>query len=155
MSAEQELAVMARSIIDSNMYMTLGTADETGRPWVTPVYYAPAGYTEFFWVSSPEARHSRNLAVRPELSIVVFDSRAPIGTGQGAYMAAVGEEVSGSELMRGIEIFSRRSQEHGAREWTPDDVQAPTLYRLYRATASEHFVVDPAASPNRLTPVTP
>jgi hypothetical protein len=153
MSAEHDLTAIARSIIDSNMYMTLGTADETGHPWVSPVYYAPAGYSEFFWVSSPEARHSRNLAVRPELSIVVFDSRAPIGTGQGAYMAAVAEEVTGAELLRGIEIFSRRSLEHGGREWTPDDVKAPTPYRLYRATGSEHFVVDPAASPNRLTPV--
>lgn len=153
MSAEQDLAAIARNIIDSNMYMTLGTADEAGRPWVSPVYYAPAGYSEFFWVSSPEAWHSLNLAVRPELSIVVFDSQAPIGTGQGAYMAAVAKEVTGAELMRGIEIFSRRSLEHGAREWTPDDVQPPTAYRLYRATASEHFVVDPAASPNRLTPV--
>jgi nitroimidazol reductase NimA-like FMN-containing flavoprotein (pyridoxamine 5'-phosphate oxidase superfamily) len=154
MSAEQDLGAIARNIIDSNRYMTLGTADETGRPWVSPVYYAPAGYSEFFWVSSPEARHSRNLAVRPELSIVVFDSRAPIGTGQGAYMAAVAEEVTGAELMRGIEIFSRRSVEHGAREWTPDDVDETSSIRLYRASASEHFVVDPAVSPNRLTPVT-
>jgi hypothetical protein len=154
MSAEQDLAAIARSIIDSNMYMTLGTADEAGRPWVSPVYYAPAGYTDFYWVSSPEARHSRNVAVRPDVSIVVFDSRAPIGTGQGAYMAAVADELTGAELERGIEIFSRRSVEHGAREWLLDDVQPPTAYRLYRATASEHFVVDPAASPNRLTPVT-
>jgi hypothetical protein len=154
MSAEQDLAAIARSIIDSNMYMTLGTADGAGRPWVSPVYYAPAGYTDFYWVSSPEARHSRNVAVRPDVSIVVFDSRAPIGTGQGAYMAAVADELTGAELERGIEIFSRRSVEHGAREWTIDDVQPPTAYRLYRATASEHFIVDPAASPNRLTPVT-
>jgi hypothetical protein len=154
MSAEQDLAAIARSIIDSNMYMTLGTADEAGRPWVSPVYYAPAGYTDFYWVSSPEARHSRNVAVRPDVSIVVFDSRAPIVTGQGAYMAAVADELTGAELERGIEIFSRRSVEHGAREWTIDDVQPPTAYRLYRATASEHFIVDPPASPNRLTPVT-
>jgi Pyridoxamine 5'-phosphate oxidase len=152
MNAEQDLAAVAKGIIDSNMYMTLGTADESGRPWVSPVYYAPEGYTEFFWVSSPEAQHSRNLAVRPELSIVVFDSRAPIGTGQGAYMAGVAEELTGTDLERGIEIFSRRSVEHGARPWTVDDVQE--AIRLYRATISEHFVVDPAASPNRLTPVT-
>src|SRR5919109_4811144 len=137
MSAEHDLAAIARDIIDSNMYMTLGTADESGRPWVSPVYYAPAGYEEFFWVSSPAAQHSKNLAVRPEVSIVIFDSRAPIGTGQGAYMAAVVEELMGAEVERGIEIFSRRSVEHGAREWTAVDVKAPAAIRLYRATASE------------------
>lgn len=149
----EALAAVARNIIDSNMYMTLGTADENGLPWVSPLYYAPAGYTEFFWVSSPAARHSENIAVRPEVSIVVFDSGAPIGTGQGTYMAAVAEELTEAELERGIEIFSRRSQEHGGREWTADDVSETSSIRLYRATASEHFVVDPAASPNRLTPV--
>ncbi len=46
--------------------MTLGTADEGGTPWVSPVWYAPDGYTEFLWVSDPEARHSRNLAARAE-----------------------------------------------------------------------------------------
>ena len=57
--------MIARTIIDANLYMTLGTADEAGRPWVSPVYYAFAGYEEFFWVSSPEATHSRHLPGRP------------------------------------------------------------------------------------------
>jgi nitroimidazol reductase NimA-like FMN-containing flavoprotein (pyridoxamine 5'-phosphate oxidase superfamily) len=60
-----ELRAIARTIIDSSRYMTLGTADETGLPWVSPVWYAPAEYRQFFWVSSPEARHSRNLMTRP------------------------------------------------------------------------------------------
>jgi hypothetical protein len=61
---ESDLGAIARAIIDSNRYMTLGTADEAGRPW-----------------------------------------------------------------------------------------QLPTLYRLYRATATEHSVLDPAARPDRRTPV--
>jgi uncharacterized protein YhbP (UPF0306 family) len=130
-----------RNIIDSNLYMTLATADEAGRPWASPVYYAPAGYTEFHWVSAPEARHSRNLAARPQLCIVIFDSRQPINTGHGVYMSAVAEQLTGADLDRGIEIFSRRSQEHGAGEWTRADVLAPARLRLYRATASETFVL--------------
>jgi hypothetical protein len=43
-----DLGAIARAIIDSNMYMTLGTADENGRPWVSPVYYAPEGYVEIY-----------------------------------------------------------------------------------------------------------
>ena len=74
---------MARAIIDGNRYMVLGTADEGGRPWVSPVYYALSGYSQLYWVSSPEARHSRNLAAHPDLSIVVFDSQAPVGEGRG------------------------------------------------------------------------
>jgi uncharacterized protein YhbP (UPF0306 family) len=151
MTDQSEPAAIARAIIDSNLYMTLGTADEAGRPWVSPVYYAPAGYTEFFWVSSPDARHSRNLAARPEVSVVIFDSRQPIGTGQGVYVSAFAVELKGEDLDRGIAIFSRRSTEHGASEWKREDVTSPSRLRLYRAVASERFVLGPQ---DRRIPVT-
>ena len=154
MNQQEDLGAIARAIIDSNLYMVLGTADESGQPWVSPVYYAAAGYTEFFWVSSPEATHSRNIAERLHVSIVVFDSQVPIGTGQGVYMSAVAEELEGDDLDRGIDVFSRRSEKHGGqREWKVEDVRPPALYRLYRATASEHSVLDPDASPDHRTPV--
>lgn len=137
-----ELEAAARAIIDDNRYMTLGTADEEGAPWVSPVWYAPGGYREFFWVSSPDARHSHNIAARPEIAIVIFDSRVPAGSGQGVYMSAVAEEVPDAELERGIEIFSQRSDAQGLRAWTPEDVTPPARHRLYCATASEHFVLD-------------
>jgi len=140
-SREQDLGAVARAIIDSNYYMTLGTADEAGRPWVSPVYYAVAGYREFFWVSSPEATHSRNLAARPEVAIVIFDSRAPVGAGQGVYISTTAEELEGDELDRGIGVFCRRSQAHGAGEWTRDDVMPPARHRLYHATALGHSVL--------------
>jgi hypothetical protein len=119
------------------------------------VYYAAEGYSDFYWVSSPEARHSRNLAGRPELSIVIFDSRVAIGAGQGVYMSAVAEELTGEELERGIDIFSRVSEGHGARPWMLEDVRPPSVIRLYRAVASEHWVLEPGSRPNRRTAVTP
>jgi nitroimidazol reductase NimA-like FMN-containing flavoprotein (pyridoxamine 5'-phosphate oxidase superfamily) len=130
------------SIIDSNRYMTLATADETGRPWASPVWYAPRGYREFFWVSSPESRHSRNLATRPELAIVIFDSHQP-GGWHAVYMSAVAAKLAGAEVEEGIEVFSGRSQAQEMRAWTGEDVRPPARHRLYRATASEHFVLDP------------
>lgn len=161
MTHHEELGAIARAIVDSNHYMALGTADESGRPWVSPVYYTAAGYRQFFWVSSPQARHSINLATRPEVSIVIFDSQAPIGAGQGVYMSAVAVELRGVELDRGIEIFSNGSQARGARAWAAadeqggvapvvedsGDVRSPALHRLYRATASEHSILDPAGHP--------
>ena len=133
---------MARAIVDGNRYMTLGTADADGLPWASPVWYAPASYREFFWVSKPGSRHSMNIAVRPEVGIVVFDSTVPIGTGKAVYMAARAEEVTAAnEIERGMSVFSRRSLEHGGRDWTPDDIGSTARLRLYRATASEQFVL--------------
>ena len=41
-----DLAAHARAIIDANLYLTLGTTDADGRPWTSPVYFAPAGRLE-------------------------------------------------------------------------------------------------------------
>ena len=60
-----ELAEHVRRVIDSNSYMALGTTDEAGHPWVSPVWFASEGYDSFHWVSSPEAKHSQNLAPAP------------------------------------------------------------------------------------------
>jgi hypothetical protein len=75
------------------------------------------------------------------VSIVIFDSQAPVGTGQGVYVSAIAEELSGTELDRGIGAFSRRSQAHGAGGWIREDVTPPARHRLYRATPSEHSVL--------------
>ena len=154
MGGPGDLDALARGIIDDNRYMVLGTADGSGRPWVTPVYFAPEGYRAFYWLSSPERRHSRNVAARPEVSIVVFDSRVAIGQGQAVYMAATAAELTGGELERGIETFSRVSQSHGAKAWSLEDARTAGL-RLYRALVSDHWVLDPEERPDRRTPVNP
>ncbi len=51
---EQDLAAIARSIVDANRFMALGTADASGTPWVSPVWYAPLSCREYVWVSRPQ-----------------------------------------------------------------------------------------------------
>jgi nitroimidazol reductase NimA-like FMN-containing flavoprotein (pyridoxamine 5'-phosphate oxidase superfamily) len=143
MVSQQDDSAQAKAIIDANRYMTLGTADGGGLPWVTPVWFATGNYREFFWVSKPEAQHSRNIAGRPQVAIVIFDSQVPVGGARAVYMAADAAELAGDERNRGLEIFSRTSQAQGLPEWRLEDVQAPARHRLYRATASEHFVLSP------------
>jgi nitroimidazol reductase NimA-like FMN-containing flavoprotein (pyridoxamine 5'-phosphate oxidase superfamily) len=132
---------VARTIIEASRYMVLATADTNGRPWSSPVYFAHAGYTRFYWVSSPEAVHSRNIATRSDVGIAIFDSTAPIGTGQGVYLRARADEVSDDERDQGIEVFSRRSQAHGGVAWITADVQRCAELRLYRALVDEHSIL--------------
>ena len=106
------------------------------------MWYAHEGYTDFLWVSRPAARHSRNLASRPELAIVIFDSTVPVGSAQAVYVQAEAEELGGAERERGIAIYSRRSEAQGAGPWRGADVSPPAPHRLYRARASEHFLLD-------------
>ncbi|GAA3809299.1 hypothetical protein GCM10022226_32050 [Sphaerisporangium flaviroseum] len=143
--AEQDLGAIARAIIDGNLYMTLATADGDGRPWASPVFYAAAEHTQFYWVSAPEATHSQNLAQRPEVSIVIFDSRVPAGTGQAVYMSATAEHLTGDDLEWGSTLYPGAA-ERGGRVFTPEQLRAPALYRLYRATVSQHSILCPRIS---------
>ena len=136
-------ADLARAIIRANRYMVLGTADGDGAPWASPVWFATDDLREFVWVSDPEARHSRNLAARPQLGIVIFDSGQVPGTGEAVYMSATAIEVPEGELDAALAVFASEARAQALpREWTREDVVAPAQRRLYRATASEHFVLD-------------
>jgi nitroimidazol reductase NimA-like FMN-containing flavoprotein (pyridoxamine 5'-phosphate oxidase superfamily) len=142
MNDEQDLASLGREIIDRSLYMVIATADQSGQPWASPVYFAPSEYRELFWVSAPEATHSVNLRDRREVGIVIFDSSAPIGTGRGVYISGVAQELPAHECAEGIAVFSQRSVAHGGEEWTVEDVREPARLRLYRATAEAVYVLD-------------
>jgi hypothetical protein len=137
-----DLAAHARAIIDANLYLTLGTADPDGHPSTSPVCYASAGDREFYWVSAPDAQHSRNLAERPQVSMVIFDSTVPAYHGRAVYAVGEARELSGSDLDRGLEAFPRPDG-RGGTPLTREEVTAPAPYRLYQAAASDMWVLCP------------
>jgi hypothetical protein len=107
---------IARAILDAGIYVVLATADADGVPWASPVWFAKEDYRERYWVSYPGARHSQNIAVRPEVALVVFDSTVPPGTGQAVYMTATAEQLTdAAAIEHGISIFSRESLRQGGR----------------------------------------
>jgi predicted pyridoxine 5'-phosphate oxidase superfamily flavin-nucleotide-binding protein len=144
-----ELADHARRVIDANRYMVLGTADEAGHPWVSPVWFASEDYRNFHWISSPDAKHSRNLAAHPEIAIAIFDSSVPVGGAEAVYMKGVANELTGAVLEEGLEVYDRVSRRDVGRGFGLDDVQGSALFRLYRATVSEHWVLIPGRDPER------
>jgi len=150
----ERLNDLARTIIDSNRYMALGTR----RPRTdTHGWFASEDYKHFHWVSSSEARHSANVAARPEVAIAIFDSTVHVGGAQAVYMSGLAEELTGAELEPGIEVFGRLSEDDVGRRWGLDDVRPPSLFRLYRATVLEHYVLIPRRDTgvDRREPVTP
>jgi uncharacterized protein YhbP (UPF0306 family) len=139
---ERDFATIARKIVDKNLYIAVATADSSGQPWASPVFYAHTGYRDFFWVSEPDATHSRNLRERREVGGVIFDSKAKLNNGQGVYILGVARELPAHETTEGIQIFSQRSVERGGNEWTVEDVRDPSPHRLYQATAEAVYVLD-------------
>jgi nitroimidazol reductase NimA-like FMN-containing flavoprotein (pyridoxamine 5'-phosphate oxidase superfamily) len=137
-----DIAAHARAVITANLYLTLGTVAQDGRPWTSPVYFAPAGDREFYWISATDARHSRHIAERPQVSMVVFDSTVAPYHGRAVYAVGEARELSGSDLDRALGVYPRRDG-RGATPVTREEVSAPAPYRLYRATVSDMWVLCP------------
>ena len=125
-----------RAIVAANRYMTLATADADGRPWASPVWFAPDG-DDLLWISRPDARHSRNLAVRPELSIVIFDTHVAPADAAALYLSATAAEADD-----GIEVYSAHSVAQGLPAYTAGDL---TEFRLYRARVRERWLLAPGS----------
>ena len=140
-----DLTGIAVQVITRNLYMALGTADAAGVPWVSPVYYVADGYTSFLWVSSPESRHSRNIAVRDSVSIAIYDSHSEVGRAEAVYLAAVAEQVPDDALAGAAAVYNARLP--SAKRFEIADLLAPSLFRLYRATVTEHSVLIRGSDP--------
>jgi hypothetical protein len=144
-----DLSDIVRRVIDSNVFMVLGTVDEAGRPWVSPVFYAAKDYVEFYWISSPEVTHSVNIARDPRVSIVIFNSEIQPSIGEAsttaAYMAGTAAELAGGDVAPGLETYPGAA-ERGGRIITAAEVSPPGPYRLYRATVSQHSILCPRES---------
>jgi hypothetical protein len=141
-AASDELAAHALALIDANLYLTLSTTDPDGRPWTSPVFFAAAGTREFYWVSETDARHSRNLAQRPHVSIVIFDSTVAPYHGRALYAVGQAIELAASELNPGLRIYPGPAS-RGGTPVTEQDVTVLAPYRLYQATMSDVWVLCP------------
>jgi nitroimidazol reductase NimA-like FMN-containing flavoprotein (pyridoxamine 5'-phosphate oxidase superfamily) len=136
---DDELAAMARRVIDGNRYLVLGTTEPDGSPRLSPVFFTPARYRDFYWVSSPEAQHSHNVRGRPDVRIVVFDSSSAPGQSEAVYVSATAREVPEEEVGDVVgEAFDPETR--GARRFGVDELTGDGDLRLYVATATAYDV---------------
>ena len=131
-----DLAALARTTLARNRFMVLGTVDPSGRPRVSPVWFSLVDYRDAYWLSSPDAHHSRNIERRPEVSIVVFSSGADPHTGQAVYLEATAGRVPDHELADACTQAFRGADDELSH--TPETLRHEpfVLYRA-RVTASE------------------
>jgi nitroimidazol reductase NimA-like FMN-containing flavoprotein (pyridoxamine 5'-phosphate oxidase superfamily) len=135
----EDLAKQARRVMDANRYVTLGTTEDDGRPRVSPVYFTHDGYRDLFWASSPNSAHSRNVAARPDVSAVIFDSTAEVGQGRAVYLTGRAAQVSDDELeVACSRAFARLSG--AAKPFAPAELSGDAELRLYYLRIARHEV---------------
>lgn len=124
----------AKKIIAENIYMTIATASTNGSPWISPVFFAYDGDYNLFWVSNKESRHSKLIQKNPRVAMVVFNSQAPEGEGDGVYFEAKVEELNNEEEINfAINILNKRVTKEDFRVKKTGDVVGNNAWRIYKA----------------------
>jgi uncharacterized protein YhbP (UPF0306 family) len=142
---EESLCEIARTIIDGNHYLTLATSNASGEPWASPVFYSVDGYRDFYWISSQDATHSKNLKCRPAVAFAILNSADPVGSGQAVYIRANAEELTHPCDEEALRIYPG-APSRGARHVTADQVRGLSPFRVYRARAADYSILCPRES---------
>ena len=136
------LAPHAAQLLEQNAYLTLATVTSAGRPWASPVYFAADGLADFYWSSATYSRHSENLAETGAVSVAVFDSTVPPYHGRALYAEGHATVVDDDELEHALAIYPG-PQSRGGSRLDIDDVTGSSPWRLYRARATDVWVLCP------------
>ncbi len=90
---ENRHIISATKILKNIKYMTLATVCVDGSPWNTPLAPTPSKDLIFRWGSNEESIHSQNVRNEKRVFVVIYDSTAPEGVGEGVYMKGIAEEL--------------------------------------------------------------
>ena len=132
----------AREIVHRIRYVTIASVSSEGKPWNTPVYSSFDSDGNFYWISSPESQHSRNLEAKGDAALVIYDSTVPEGSGEGVYIeATVGalsdpDDVATARRNLALRVDNEPMGEHLAR------LLEDGFIRAYRATPKRVWMND-------------
>ncbi|MDB5244359.1 MAG: hypothetical protein JWN18_229 [Parcubacteria group bacterium] len=90
---EDKHLAAAVAILKSIHYITLATVCEDGSPWNSPVSATIDADLNFSWGSNADNIHSQNIGRDGRVFVVIFDSKAAEGTGEGLYLKGTAEEL--------------------------------------------------------------
>lgn len=125
---------VAKQIIANNIYMTIATASKNGSPWISPVFFAYDDDFNLYWVSNKESKHSMLLKENPQAAIVIFDSTAPEGEGDGVYFEVVVNELENeAEITKAMDVLGKRVSQNEFRVKEISEVTKTGVWRIYKA----------------------
>ena len=128
----------ARQIISENIYMTIASSSKDGKPWISPVFYAYDENYNLFWVSNKDSLHSNLIRKNPQVAIVIFNSSATEGNGDGVYFEAVAIELTNeTEIRDAMGLFNKRVTQDEFRIKNVGEITNKGVWRIYKATPTQ------------------
>ena len=127
----------AKDILVKIQYATVATVTSEGKPWNSPVAHEIDENYVIYWFSDKENQHSKNVRANPHAFIVIYDSTAPEGEGEGVYIEADVEELNDAMALEQITNAKGVKVVENANEYLGDAVR-----RCYKATPKRMWMND-------------
>lgn len=96
----------ALHIFDETVLGVLATVGNDGQPWATPLHVATDGEA-VYWMSSPDADHSRNVANSKRASLSVFSPDESQGP-KGIFLNGAVEQLDDSARPAAYKLLEQR-----------------------------------------------
>lgn len=123
--AAKRLDGVARALLRAAPLCAIATVSPGGQAHVNTAYFAWTDRFEIVWLSSPRARHSRNIDASRTAAIAIFDSHQTWGDeDRGIQLFGTARELRGRAAENAGRVYARRFPD--ARDLDTD------AYRYYR-----------------------
>ena len=134
----------AAGIINRILYITIASVDEGGQPWNSPVYSGFDNDLNFYWSSDKDGQHSKNIRQNNKIFLVIYDSTAEAGTGEGVYVLATAQELGEhDEILAARRVTqTRKGQMDEVTEDEPAKFEGSHVRRVYKATPQKVWMND-------------
>ena len=133
-----QLAEIAKGIIKSNVYLTLGTADKD--PWVAPVFYAVDNKYNFYYISQMDSLHTKHILNNPTVAFAIFDSHQKEGAGNGVQGFGEAHLLKNEELSEAFKWYHTTFV-----DMKPESFTGSAPYRFFKIVPEKFYVLDPDA----------
>lgn len=133
----------ARKIIQNNIYMTIATSDKKGNPWISPVAFSYDSDHNLYWASEKTSKHSKLIKKNNKVAVVIFDSSAPEGQGNGVYLIGNATEVKEKELEHAIKVlYSRKKKDSEYSKFNNiKDFSGKSPWRMYKIVPRSFWIL--------------
>ncbi len=123
--SSERLRTVASRLLNASTLCAIATLSSGARPHLNPAYFAWNPEFDLFWLSAPEARHSRNLAKNSSAAVAVYDSSQTWGRpDRGIQLFGSAREAAGVLARKAELVYAKRFPRYPGKE--------RDTYRFYR-----------------------
>jgi uncharacterized protein YhbP (UPF0306 family) len=136
--SSRKIRALVAGLLDASALCAIATRTPRGVAYVNTAYFARSPEFDLYWLSDPQAEHSRNLRANPTAAVAVYDSTQSWGeSDRGIQLFGSARLFNGSEAQRAERSYSARFPGYRPGE--------SSSYRVYRFRPRRVKLFDEAA----------